>query len=362
MSILAPDLQLASSTEPRYLGGPVSDFIMLGGGTVFVYAFLLALPTATFEGHIGSLAFWLAFAINHPHFAVSYRIFYEGFGQKLAGVGHADPTLRYRYLVAGVVAPVLLGVGFVAVAVTGNGGLLGYGYNLMAFFVGWHYVKQGYGMAMVDAALKRRFLSDFEKKVLLINGYAVWGFAYALANQTSEPIQYLGLTVRRFDLPNGIAWTLGVFLAATSATVLYTLARRALDGVPTGWIGISAYVVSLYLWMLLVRTNPLFILLAPALHSLQYLWVVRKFQKNRHHADSTKQSWKSQFTRSVLLGAGMFFVFPLVFDVAFPLDEGVWGSLPFLFISMIFINIHHYFLDNVMWRRGNAEVSQHLFA
>jgi hypothetical protein len=28
----------------------------------------------------------------------------------------------------------------------------------------------------------------------------------------------------------------------------------------------------------------------------------------------------------------------------------------------IFINIHHYFLDNVMWRRGNPDVQQHIFA
>jgi hypothetical protein len=39
----------------------------------------------------------------------------------------------------------------------------------------------------------------------------------------------------------------------------------------------------------------------------------------------------------------------------------VLGSTLFLFTFWIFINIHHYFLDNVMWRRGNPEVSKYLF-
>ena len=67
-----------------------------------------------------------------------------------------------------MIAPVVLGLALLAVAVTGRHDLLGYGYNIMGFSVGWHYVKQAYGMAMVDAALKRRYLPDSDKKVLLV--------------------------------------------------------------------------------------------------------------------------------------------------------------------------------------------------
>jgi hypothetical protein len=362
MSIAAPQIPVDAAREPRYLSGPVSDFLMLGGMTLLIFPVLLALPSDSFEGPIGAFAFWLAFAINHPHFAVSYRIFYQGFGGKVSGVDHADATLRYRYMVAGIAAPLLLGVGLLAVAVTASSDVLSYGFNLMGFFVGWHYVKQGYGMAMVDAALKQRYLPDFDKKVLLVNGYAVWGFTWARANNTSEPIEFAGLTVSRLNVPSAVAWVLGAVAIASTLTLVYTFGRRALLRAPTAWIGIASYIVSLYLWMVLVRANPLFILLTPALHSLQYLWVVRTFQTNRHAADPTKRSWKSQYWRSVLLGAGMFFIFPIILDVSVPLEAERWGSVPFLFISLIFINVHHYFLDNVMWRRGNAEVSQHLFA
>jgi len=28
----------------------------------------------------------------------------------------------------------------------------------------------------------------------------------------------------------------------------------------------------------------------------------------------------------------------------------------------VFINIHHYFIDNVIWRRENTDVSKYLFS
>ena len=33
----------------------------------------------------------------------------------------------------------------------------------------------------------------------------------------------------------------------------------------------------------------------------------------------------------------------------------------FLFVFWIFINVHHYFLDNVMWRRENPDTKKYLF-
>jgi hypothetical protein len=33
----------------------------------------------------------------------------------------------------------------------------------------------------------------------------------------------------------------------------------------------------------------------------------------------------------------------------------------FLFVFWICINVHHYFLDNVMWRRENPDTRKYLF-
>ena len=37
-------------------------------------------------------------------------------------------------------------------------------------------------------------------------------------------------------------------------------------------------------------------------------------------------------------------------------------SAVFVFIFVMWINIHHYFIDNVIWRRDNEDVRKYLFA
>jgi hypothetical protein len=53
---------------------------------------------------------------------------------------------------------------------------------------------------------------------------------------------------------------------------------------------------------------------------------------------------------------------PRFIDSVLPYDKRVFGPSLFLFMAYIFINVHHYFLDNVMWRRGNPDVQQYIFA
>jgi H+/Cl- antiporter ClcA len=67
-------------------------------------------------------------------------------------------------------------------------------------------------------------------------------------------------------------------------------------------------------------------------------------------------------TIGVFLGFLGFYGLPRSFDSMVPYDKHLLGPSLFLFAFYIFINIHHYFLDNVMWRRGNPDVQQYLFA
>ena len=62
-----------------------------------------------------------------------------------------------------------------------------------------------------------------------------------------------------------------------------------------------------------------------------------------------------------LLGALGFWWAPEFLDAHSGYDRAVFGTTAFLFMGWTFINIHHYFLDNVIWRRENAETRRHLF-
>ena len=61
------------------------------------------------------------------------------------------------------------------------------------------------------------------------------------------------------------------------------------------------------------------------------------------------------------LGFAGFWGLPLLLQAAVDYDRTLFGDYLFLFVSWIFINVHHYFIDNVLWRRDNPETKRWLF-
>ena len=196
----APGTVAGGADADRFLFGPVVDFICLGGGALILLPIIFALPLGPYKASIAQTMVLLSFAINYPHFAHSYQIFYRSFGRKAFSQEY-HAILRARYIVAGIVVPIVLVLFFAISASNGNARMLGLGANLMFLLVGWHYVKQGYGILMVDAVLKRQFFSDADKKVLRLNGYMIWFLAWLLGNTAVHQRELLSLHYYTFDAP-----------------------------------------------------------------------------------------------------------------------------------------------------------------
>jgi len=375
---IAP-LATQATRDKRFLFNPVIDFLCLGGSSLFLLPFLFLLPDADYRAPVATTMLLLAHLINHPHFAHSYQIFYRGFAGK-AFRPDLGRVMQARYIFAGIIAPAIL-VGFCGFGILyGDARILGYGGNIMALFVGWHYVKQGYGMLMVDAALKRRFFKDPEKKVFLANSYLVWIFAWLSVNQTISENQLWGLQYYSFAIPQPVVTVAGLAAVASGLLSLWVLASRWRAGGGLPWNGVLAYAVSLYLWLLFVQVNPLWLLVVPALHSLQYLIVVWRyelnFERGREGANEPPEvplvervfgrryyaSMTLFVVTGMLIGYLGFWGVPKFLDTFMPYDRSVFGGTMFLFVFWIFINVHHYFLDNVMWRRENPDTRKYLFS
>ena len=375
------DPAMAGGQAPakRYLIGPVADFWCFGGSALVILPLLMLIPTAHYAAGIAAMAIFVPHFINNPHFAHSYQIFYRGFAAK-AFHGSLGRTMQARYLFAGVIAPLALAMFFAVALAQGNLRLLALAGNAMGLFVGWHYVKQGYGLLMVDCALKRRFFGDSEKKLLLLNSYAVWIASWMQLNQAMARTELWGIAYFSFAIP---AWLLNAAAAVAATTTLATVAmviarRRAKGALPGN--GVIAYFVSLYLWLALIRINPLWVAVVPVLHSLQYLAVVWRFQYNYEAAHLGHAGYKTgSLSRQIfggralghlavfslaggVLGFAGFWFLPSVFEIAIPHDRGLFGGAVFLFVFWVFINVHHYFMDNVMWRRDNTDTKLYLFS
>jgi hypothetical protein len=358
-----------------HLFHPVVDFLCLGGGSLFVFALLAVFrPPADSYPVVAVVMMALANIINHPHFAHSYQIFYRDFDEKAFG-RHYDPLLRLRYLFAGLAVPLALVAYFVAVVLLQDLRALGFAVNVMLFLVGWHYVKQGYGMLIVCSVLKRQFFDDTEKKILLMNAYTVWIADWLMANWVVRQGNMWGLAYYTFDLPQPLVLLALAVGSGSTAAMLWMLARKwwsAERRLPLN--GVVAYLVTLYAWLML-NVDPLFLLIIPACHSLQYLLVVWRYQLNAERARATHAKGGVsglagraglRFVRflviGLLLGYLGFWGLPKLLAAVLPVDETVFGPTLFVFICWIFINVHHYFLDNVMWRRGNPDTGRYLFA
>ena len=361
-----------------YLFHPVIDFMLAGGGSL-----LLALPIILLiddEKAVEATALgWglvLSNVLNFPHFANSYQLLYTGIGKRIFGAD-STPKICLRYIWAGFIAPALI-LGFMFLAYSlGDPRLLGYAANAMAFTVGWHYVKQGYGVIAVLSAIRRIYYSEIEKRLLLVNGYVVWIYSWLQLNKSLHEEKLYGVKFFTFDMPPMLLTVGAIAAGLTTAAVVVAFAVRILvRKQAVSWNGVVGYVCALYLWSLAFYYDLIFAIFIPAFHSLQYLLFTWRYQLNKVSSETGESMGTTavRLSRAALMrfakfvGGGLvlgwvgFMGLPLLFHASLSPDPALFGPAVFVFIFVMWINIHHYFIDNVIWRRDNEDVRKYLFA
>jgi len=375
----------ARATRSRhggYLFHPIVDFLLAGGGSVLVAVpvFWLIRDKAAAHPTALTIGLVLSILINYPHFAHSYQLLYSGIGARIFGSG--TPTkVRLKYIWAGFVAPALIGGFLIGTYVSGSARLLALAANAFWFTTGWHYVKQGYGVIIVLSAIRRIHFSNIEKKLLLANGYTVWIYSWMALNMGLHEKTFYGVKYFTLPLPSALV-TVGYFAAllttaAVAGAVVYRVLMRKQ---PVSWNGVIGYVSSLYLWVIAFNADPLFTIFVPAFHSLQYLLFVWRYQLNKAAAQASADGTASSIGLTeidktspamrlanfvlvgVVLGIVGFGALPALFQASLAPDAALWGPTVFAFIFVVWINLHHYFIDNVIWRRDNEDVRRFLFA
>lgn len=366
-----------------YLFHPTIDFMLVGGLSIIVALFVFfamenksaALQTAALMGFI------LSDFINYPHFAHSYQILYGGIWRRILGP-ETSRKVRLKYIWAGFVAPAILAGFLISAYLFGNARTLGYAANAMLFFVGWHYVKQGYGVMIVLSVVRRIYYTDREKRLLLLNGYAVWIYSWMALNDALSEETLFGVKYMTLGIPPSLLTMAALAAGATTVAVCLAFGHRVvIRQQPVSWNGALGYGCSLYLWVIARYIDPVYAIFVPMFHSLQYLSFVWRYQLNKLHfqaraADSGRQQMAAdrparnlaplRFTVFVALGIAMgwlgFIGIPDYLQRELAPDIQVWGPSVIGFMFIIWINIHHYFIDNVIWRKDNEDVRKFLFA
>lgn len=369
---------MTNKTGNTALLNPFVDFLMVGGGALLFLIALLFFGDYSKDDLLiyGAVSMLLANFVNHPHFAHSYQIIYSDFKHKLTSE-QVPAHMRVRYWWTGIIVPILIVTFFALCFLFDAAEMLGYAANVMFFLVGWHYVKQGYGILIVLSVKKRVFLTNREKNMLRYNGYVLWMLSWVmvnsfLVNQSNVGKDYLGLTYYAFNLPTILLQVLSVCAVISSVLcgVLFIQRHKRGENLPS-FNGMVAYISAVYIWIFIRWIDPMAALFIPMFHSLQYLPFVWRYKYSQYQQDSSMQQsgkWTIIYMVAAFVFAGSimgylgFHAFPKLMDVMLPYDEVLYGTALFVFMWWIFINIHHYFIDNTIWRKDNRDAQKYLFS
>lgn len=344
---------------------PGWDMAFAGALSIAVYLLMnVSFRSMTPDNSIALWVFNLSFVMNFPHFLSSYQMLYGDFRQEI--------TRNIRFFWAAVIVPVILAGGMIAAFAASSPTSLGYFVSAMYFFVGWHYVKQTFGVIVVGNALQKVFYNKQERFWLQANMYSLWAVSFFAANSGPASYQQMGIYYPSFNfgmLPLNIAYA--ALAVSAFGNILSHFRKYIREGSRPSNMAIMGY-LTIYIWLLPTLTHSMYAHMAPFFHSLQYLLFVFAFRRNKVEAglkDMPPVEARQQrvfglwgfFAGSIILGALAFQLVPGFLDQLHIVDTTKFGPTPMIFFATIFINIHHYFIDNVIWKGNNPEMRQYLF-
>ncbi len=365
----APALAEAPAKERTpYLLSPSADALMIGGASLlmFVFAYLFVDKNSN-TSQISWAAFYLAMAVNNPHFMASYVFLYWDKRHELLS--------NKRFLWAAVIAPTLV-LSYMAGAIYfGSPRFLSYAVNFMFFTVGWHYIKQIYGTVVVTSARRGYYFTKGESWALKLNLYPVWFMSFIGGNTSIREIMHYGVGYKTFALPEGIKLLNYGLVSVSLVALVAVLFRKWLkEGKLPGPAAVISF-AAIYCWYLPVLYHAVFWYMIPFFHSFQYMLFVVALRKNQvkgeaEAKESDGPAQRKYFARHffgfmaliLVMAAATFQWIPRWLDDIVIYDEKMFGSQLFMFIFITFINIHHYFIDNVIWRRDNPSLKKYLLS
>ena len=320
-------------------------------------------PTIS-TGNIAFVSFNLSFIINYPHFSASYQLLYGDYKKQI--------LTQKSFFWAAIISPILIAGGITAGILSENLHVLAFLVQGMFLTVGWHYVKQIYGVSLVASAIQKRYFGKWEKNFILLNLYAVWAMSFVSANLSVSKNDLDGIAYFTLGLPDSALTAAYVVTGITFLITAFIMVRKYIyTGVRPATASLVGF-ASIYFWYLPTMGHPVFFFLIPFFHSLQYMLFIITLKKNQAEAEAGKKyndiEKRKVFMKkfwgflvlTAILGALAFELVPHALDKNVPITVAFNHPALWFFAFNLFINLHHYFIDNVIWRGNNELLKQHI--
>ena len=382
----------ASVMRRRALTTRFVDFWLLGGASLLVWLVMFATQgfraAWAIDQHFKNLTVTtasLSLLVNYPHFLISYKLAYTR-GRRFVAAHWwqlaAVPVLlvatfacAYAYYDTPVsqlplvsrLSRDLNGLGRNALVVSGprlGDVLFGLTFNVMIFTVGWHYTKQVFGCMMVYAYFDKYKFTPAQRTLTKYALLSIWWLNFVTGNVGGAQNNFSQFKYYSFDLPDMLVPITTFVVFAGLVLVLYAVFWKNYKtrGEAPG-VNMVVPFVALYVWWLpITRQYEFYFLLTPFFHSLQYLAFVYKMEDTRLRGLNHAEIRGTILAFTIVVVGWLAFEFvPNEVDTALH-TFNAWQMFFFFTAAMLFINIHHYFIDNVLWRFKDPEIQKYLLA
>jgi hypothetical protein len=359
---------LNNSIINYYLFSPRKDFFMLGGFSLIFGLFLTFFwPQVNVDQfYIMNIGALLSALINWPHFMFSYQLIYENFIENIKNKNFPI-QYRYRLIFSGILVPISMIIIIFFIIYLKDVFKLGILISAMLFFSAWHYVKQGYGILIMSSARAKYYFNSTQKNILLLHTYAVWLLSVTAANRYSQSYDFFGVNYYSFNWGDKPYYFFLCVSSLSFAAIIYIFLKNFKNKnsfPPT--IALFSYGISVYIWVLSIQIMPLhavWIYFIPTAHSLQYITFVLYYKIKERNIQNLSinqivKGIESFVLRGIYLGVAFFFFFPKILDITITKKyfSSTFNDSLFFVCFFIFINIHHFFIDNAIWRKENTKI------
>jgi hypothetical protein len=324
---------------------PVVDLLSAGGLSILVFVPLLLSGRKDLVIIGAGVQAWLATLINMPHFMASYRLIYSS----------RESIIRHKW--ASIYIPALLATYIVIAPCSAaeSPALVIVLITVASAYLAWHYTGQVWGM-MASYAYLDGVGFDKRERLLIRTGLRIliaWHVSWIFYTQMRNPAAVRPLYVALSALTS-IAFLLGL-------TGLVAMRRRTGRMPPlrsiVAWLAI-------FVWYAAMARDPKALFWVQIAHAIQYLGFPVRVEMNRAVALHARTALRLALYGVVLIGVSIVVSVvvpgPAMSIVANTFGEEPGKAAPILIL--MFINIHHYFTDGVIWHISNPDVRADLFA
>lgn len=333
---------------------PRIDLWLAGGlSIVAIGVFLLFQPESMQTIELGPLLV-MATVINGAHFMASYRMLYFNSAQ----------VARYRnaalYIPVGLAIYSVIALVLVTQGIAGGDRMIQLLLLVTALYLALHYTGQAWGMMASHAFLRGLKFSADTRTIfrLALKLLIFWQCVWSLNRSQDWPTWLLAalphLTIASHYFL-GFAFLLGVW-------GFWRFTRENQIRVPP--LEVLAPFVALFFWYGLLYKYPAALLGVQISHAIQYLAFPMRVEMNRNFVlREHTESQKAVLQHLALYLGVLFFTAAMLFQVM-PWIVNSAGEGLGVYVQVLFacINIHHFFIDGVIWKISNPIVKEELFA